>query len=218
MKNILIYGLQRSGTNFLEKLLLKNYSVNILNDNDDRKSPLQKHFRLYDDKMYIPTSEYFNDMKFIDFSEYENVLNLSNKIDGILIIYKDPYSWLLSYKNWAKKQNWPSVNYHYIEEYSRFYEKWLEFSNEDPRIVFVNYIDLLSKTDLELKKIENIFNLKLLKVRYIFGKQYNFKLVGRSKWFNNAKRNYYLNKEYLKEYDKNELELIRFKVNNKFLK
>lgn len=47
---VLHYGLQRSGTNFLETLLKRKYRIQFLNSNQDRKSPLQKHFRLYDDK------------------------------------------------------------------------------------------------------------------------------------------------------------------------
>ena len=59
MKNILQFGLQRSGTNFLSTLLMKNFRIEILN-NSDRKHPLHKHFRLYDDKSFIPDTKYQN--------------------------------------------------------------------------------------------------------------------------------------------------------------
>ncbi len=217
MKNILVYGLQRSGTNFLEKLLLKNYKIRILNNNNDEKHPLQKHFRLFNDKMFIGSSEYENEMIFKNFLEYENALNLPKKVDGILIISKDPFSWLISYKNWAKKHGWPSPKYHYIEEYNRFYGKWAEFSKEDNRILFIKYIDLLSQTDKEIGKIEKTFYLELKKQRQFFGKLINFSRVGRSKKFNQDKRNYYLNKEYLKQYDKRELELLNTKTDPKLM-
>ena len=71
MMNILIYGLQRSGTNFLESLLKTNFHVHFLNSNDSRSVPIQKHFRFYKNKKCIPTPEYLNQLEINSFHEFE---------------------------------------------------------------------------------------------------------------------------------------------------
>lgn len=85
--NLLHYGLQRSGTNFLETLLKKNYRVHFLNSNRDRSSPLQKHYRLYDNKDIIPEPQYHNDTEVENFKQFEALLEVLP--DYYLIISKD---------------------------------------------------------------------------------------------------------------------------------
>lgn len=212
MKNILHYGLQRSGTNFLETLLKKNFRIKILNYDKERDQPLQKHFRLYDDKQFMPEPQYDNDLRFENFAGYVAALNTTKKVDGIVVISKDPYSWLLSYRNWAEKCSWPSVEHHYIEEYIRFYSKWRQFAQEDDRIHFVRYIDLLSNPEKELNKIKEKLGLNLRLSRKITGKVKGVGKVSQSKGFTQDKLNYYLNKEYLNKFSKEEMELIQSKV------
>ena len=89
-KTLLHYGLQRSGTNFLESLLKKNFKVSIPNLRKEREHPLQKHFRLYDDKTKIPEPKYYNKITYENFKEFEKSLDLSKEIQGIIIISKDP--------------------------------------------------------------------------------------------------------------------------------
>ncbi|NPA68591.1 MAG: hypothetical protein GXO50_08285 [Chlorobi bacterium] len=208
MKNILHYGLQRSGTNFLETLMLKNFDINIVNGSN-RAHPLHKHFRLYDNKNLIPEPKYKNNMKFKHFSDYEKSFNINTPVHGILILSKDPYSWLISYKKWAKKCKWPEPDYNYIEEYNQFYGKWAEFSKQDNRIMFIRYIDLLDNADLILDKTETEFNLKAKQNKRIE----KVKKVKRSKFFTKSKKNYYKNSEYLSEYKQKDLEDLNSKLN-----
>ena len=108
---LLQYGLQRSGTNFLESLLKKNYRVSILNDNRIRSSPLQKHCRFYSNKEVIPEPQYRNEIVANTYEQFQNLFPTAP--DFFIVISKDPYSWYLSYQNWAEKCNWPSVGHHY---------------------------------------------------------------------------------------------------------
>ena len=153
------YGLQRSGTNFLETLLKKNFRVNIPNLRKEREHPLQKHFRLYHDKTKIPEPKYYNEYTYDHFKEFEHSLDLE-KANGIIIISKDPYSWLLSYEIWANKCSWPIPNYSYMEEYNLFLTKWREFENQTDKIIFIRYIDLLEKPEEILNQIQEKFELK----------------------------------------------------------
>lgn len=202
--NLLHYGLQRSGTNFIETLLKKKYRVQFLNSNKDRSSPLQKHFRLYDDKNIIPDPLYRNQLKIADFENYERLLEVAS--DYYLVISKDPYSWLSSYNNWAKKCNWPDVSHHYIMEYNLFYGKWLEFSQQTERIIFCRYIDLLQDADEELSRLESKMVLRK-KILYPFISS-TLDKVAQSDRFSNERRNYYLMEKYLEGYKKEDFQRI----------
>jgi hypothetical protein len=206
MKNILHYGLQRSGTNYLEALLKKNYYVETAFGDPDRNHPLHKHFRLYDNKAYIPEPKFENDLIFDSFSDYERSLGQTVQIDGIVIVSKDPYSWFISYLKWAKKNKWPKVNYHYAEEYNNFYGKWAEFQKNEPRILFVRYIDLLTDSKKELKKAEETFNLSHRPENT--DAKSTIKKVPQSRRFTDKKYKFYTEKKYLRKISKAELKRI----------
>ncbi|KQC29334.1 sulfotransferase family protein [Flagellimonas eckloniae] len=211
-KNLLHYGLQRSGTNFMETLLLKNFRINFLNSNLDRSHPIQKHFRLYDEKHLMPDPQYNNNLTYKNFQEYIDSLGSVPHIDGVIVVSKDPYSWLTSYKKWGAKCNWPKVDHHYAEEYNLFYKKWIEFSKEDSRILFVKYLDLLTAPAEQLVKIENELELKKNWISKIKGIQSSLKKVSHSSAFTSNRLDYYLNKEYLEDYTQGELDEINQKI------
>ena len=211
---LLHYGLQRSGTNFLEYLLAKKYRVEILNSNiegirPDRSSPLHKHFRLYDEKDIVPETKFRNEIKIANFNAFEELLEIIP--DYYLIISKDPYSWVLSYTDWARRSNWPEVPYHYILEYNLFYAKWLEFSRQTNRILFVRYIDLLRDPDEELNRLEKRMHLKK-KFLYILRSNVVPK-VPQSGEFSIERRSYYLGEQYLQSYKKEDLQEINDLMN-----
>lgn len=202
--NLFLYGLQRSGTNFLEALLKKNYQVRFLNSNKDRSSPLQKHCRLYKNKEIIPDPQYYNDIQVDTFEQFQALVEVTP--DFYLIISKDPYSWYLSYQSWAEKCNWPNVTHHYIEEYNLFYKMFIDFSSQSEKFVFVRYVDLLEDTDAELNAIENRIGLKKKLIsRLRLKKPTN---VSQSGVFSNGKRDYYLNEEYMKKYRSEDLQIL----------
>jgi hypothetical protein len=211
---LLHYGLQRSGTNILESLLKKKYRVQFLNKNKDglnpeRDSPLHKHFRLYDEKDIIPEPQFRNEYKIASFNDFEKLLKVLP--DYYLVISKDPYSWFISYTNWAKKCNWPPVPYHYIMEYNLFYAKWLEFSRQTNRILFVRYIDLLRDPDAELHRLELTMQLKR-KLLFPLRSSVIFK-VRQSGEFSIDRRSYYLNEQYFQSYTKEGLQEINDLIN-----
>ncbi len=61
MHHLMVYGLQRSGTNWLEKLIDLNF-VDVSRENVGyaRSLPLHKHFRLYDEMTFVPASAMSN--------------------------------------------------------------------------------------------------------------------------------------------------------------
>ena len=110
----------------------------------ERDHPLQKHFRLYDEKTKIPEPKYYNEYLYNHFEEFEHSLGLHKKVHGIVIRK------LVTVKKWANKCAWPTPNYHYIEEYNLFLNKWREFKKQTHKIIFVRYIDLLKKIILQI--------------------------------------------------------------------
>lgn len=122
------------------------------------------------------------------------------------MISKDPYSWFSSYNNWAKKCNWSDVNHHYIEEYNLFYGKFLEFSLQTNKLVFIRYVDLIADTNSVLEQLKAKMNLK----KRLFARLMlrNTDKVAQSSLFTEERRAYYINEKYLEEYSDKELQII----------
>lgn len=200
-KKLLQYGLQRSGTNFLEHLLKKKYKVKILNNNRDRTHPLQKHFRLYDEKDLIPEPQYKNEIYISNFKELE--FHIGKIPDFYLIISKDPFSWLLSYRKWAKKCKWPEVNHHYVVEYNLFYGKWLEFANQTDRVLFVRYHDLIKNANEEMSRLE--LKMRLEKKLFLSNFSNSIAKVPQSSRFTKKKIDYYRNEKFYEIFSKKEI-------------
>jgi hypothetical protein len=214
-KALLYYGLQRSGTNYLHELLTNNFKVSILNSDDDRAKPVQKHFRLYDDKNLVPEPRYQNHIIISSFQQFLDELNINEKIDGIIVISKDPYSWYLSYCKWAKICSWEKVDHHYIEEYNLFYAKWMALSKETDCIQFIRYIDLLTDKNNILAQLKSKFQLESnWSLKSIKSKILNTKFVPQSDEFTKSKNNYYVNQEYLQKFRTDEIHTINAKLDD----
>ena len=195
---LLHFGLQRSGTNYLEALFKSMYGLRFSNSNADRKSPLQKHFRLYDNKDVVPEPQYRNDIVIKSFDQFEALFVA--KPDFYIVISKDPYSWYLSYTAWAEKCRWPAPRHHYIEEYNLFYGKFLDLATQTDKIVFVRYADLLADREATLFGLEQRMGLKR-KVRRFLGAP-SLHRVPQSAEFSDQQRDYYLEKRYLTKLSK----------------
>jgi len=201
MKELLLYGLQKSGTNYIERVLKKKFRVRFLNSDRDRRNPIQKHFRPYDQKTFVPHDLYLNDVFTHTFADFEDLLK--RVPDFYLVISKDPYSWFLSYRRWGRKCEWPDVKHHYIEEYNHFYGKWMQFSQETEKVVFVRYSDLLSDSDAELGRIAERTELG---VRRFSGLSPQcISKVPQSSLFTDERRDYYTQERYLEEISPEEL-------------
>jgi hypothetical protein len=216
-KKLLHYGLQRSGTNFLESLLAKNFDIKIHSLRKERDHPLQKHFRLYDDKTKIPEAKYLNNYNFKSYIDFKKSWGLNTEINGVIVISKDPYSWLLSYEKWSKKCNWPTPSYQYIEEYNLFLNKWRVFAQQSNEILFIRYIDLLVQPEIELTKIENKFSLKRRWNIRRNGLKIALDKVKVSEKFSKEKKEFYTKKKYLNNYNKTKLENTNYFLDEKLM-
>lgn len=198
------YGLQRSGTNFLETLLKHNYKIRFLNQERDRSAPTHKHWRLYDDKSIIPEPQYHNDARVRDFAALEAMFAAAP--DGYLVTSKDPYSWYTSYLRWAKRCNWEPVPHHYIREYNLFYGKFLELAGQTDKILFVRYADMVRDPEAVLGGLEERLDLEKSWLAR-FGLRVASK-VPKSVEFTPERRAYYLEERYLDELSDGELHFL----------
>lgn len=193
---LLHYGLQRSGTNFLETTLRKNFRVEFLNSNRRRSAPVHKHVRFYGNKNLIPEPQYKNELNVTSFEDFESLFSPAPEL--YLVISKDPYSWFLSYRKWADKCGWPEVDHHYAEEYDAFYGFFRELARETEKIVFVRYSDLLTDAEATLNGLAGIGHMPRRKLSKWSG--FNIpKTVSQSGAFDSDKLRYYTEREFLKQ-------------------
>ncbi len=210
-KNALIYGMQRTGTNYTKQLIQKNFTNIAFPSNDiSRCLPTHKHFRLQDEKWLAPEMKFYNSFYYHDFKSFKDHVEqlLNQTIDYFFITIKDPYSWYISYRKHAKKNNYiyyrKEFNSQYIIDYNLFYKKWHEFSKQAPRqVIIIRYEDLISDLASTLDNISQQLNLEKASSSYR-----NLEKVPMSHKFSEKKENYYKNKDYLKNLTKNERYII----------
>ena len=211
-KTFLIYGLQRSGTNWLEYLVEENFpEVQRENIAYARSLPVHKHFRPYDEMYYVPEPKYLNNFSYPHFSDFDQHVQriIGREPHAYLVITKEPYSWYISYCNLAKKTGWKSymkkwINNHYLVDYSLFCRKWLAFAKEAPeKVLMLRYEDFLANFQQELQKIADHFGL-----RVPAGGFQNLKKVPMSKKFTESRKTYYMEKQFLDRFSDEELLVI----------
>lgn len=208
----LLYGMQRTGSNYLQQVLLQNFKdLRFYNNAYARCLPSHKHFRLYDEKAIIPDPRFYNSFTYSRFEEFkEHAGKVSEREIRIFIVcIKDPYSWYLSYKKHARKNKFTyfkrSLNSHYLIDYNLFYRKWLDFSMEAPDEVLVfKYEDLIEDLEGSLLRIGKKFNLERSTEEIV-----NPAKVNMNRAFTTARSVYYKEKKYLDLISEQEKSVIR---------
>mgnify|MGYP000574649895 CR=1 FL=1 len=199
--NMMIYGLQRAGTNYTEAVILENFKdVRFLNEHFPDCLPTQKHFRLYDEKFIIPSLQFQNNFHFPSFKQFdEKVEELTQQKDlKYVVVVKNPYAWYQSFMRLANRTKHITyrkkhINGHFVIDWNLFHSKWLSFFNECPeKIELVKYEDLVKDFDGTMKALENKFGLKSIHPEY-----FNPKSVGMSRKFTKKRNTYYKGKAYL---------------------
>ncbi len=204
---VFVYGLQRTGTNYMEDLLEKNFAdIYHANDGYSRSLPTHKHFRLYDEKWIVPQMKYLNNFYYKNFSDFDHHVSEISKVnDSIMIVMvKDPYAWYQSYLLHARRNGYVCykkfVNQHFIIDYNRYYTKWLDFRDEAPdRVMVIRYEDLIARREEILETVKQRFALKMLHDAY-----QNVEKVAMSRKWSAKRLDYYKNKSYVKMLNKEE--------------
>jgi hypothetical protein len=210
-KRILMYGLQRSGTNYMETLMQLNYPDAKFLNGIVRSEITHKHFRLYPEKAIIPEPQFANTLQVGDLRTFESHLPFPSP-DLYIIVSKDPFSWLISYQKWSRKNNWPHHEHHYISEYVLFYGMWKQFALTSDKIIFVRYDDLLIEPKITLDKVATLLNWPLREHMHTTNKVYA------SRRFSSDKKQAHLSGEHLKSIPSDELHTINALLPDELLK
>ena len=212
-----LYGLQRSGTNLIQKFIKTNFNISFMN-NGDRQSPYHKHFRIYDDKDIIPQTDQKNQYKnqyiIHSLKELDKLLGDLNHTNRYIIVYKNIFSWLPSIEKWAKRCKWKTNSkMEFVEDYLNFIKKWCSIKND--RVFFIKYEDYLNMSYVN-NSLVNKLSVFLNKKQKNF--IYSFEEVNCSDKFTISQKKYYINHEYMSLYSKEELEKIKNNLIYKELK
>ncbi|MCS3670578.1 hypothetical protein GGQ21_001226 [Salinibacter ruber] len=193
---IMLYGLQRSGTNFVQDTIERNLRVWNKNIDHPRNNPSHKHYRPYSEECF-PTSQYVTRNEPSNLKNLESIFN-HEPPDYYVVVSKSPYSWLLSYEKWGRKCDWPDPDHHYITEWNLFYGKWLEWGKSSRKVVFVRYVDMLQDPKGEVERLQQRMGLTRRWISYI--QRFTPGSVEQSPDFDASRRRYYLEHEYLNQY------------------
>jgi len=160
-KNIKIYGIERSGTNFLEVLLKKNANVQVFTNTFG-----WKHGKI------VPTEQWLSNphtKKGINIGKAKQVKELY-----FVCLIKNPYTWQQSIERWKKDKD-----YDFRAEYKRYNELYLHYWNcvQNPpkgykKGVICRYEDLLTKPKRKIISIFNRFDIPYYDDFYIPDKVY----------------------------------------------
>lgn len=163
----LLYGLQRSGTNIVRKVLIDN-KINIINPMDlPPNSIYNRHFRFRENQ--IPTkslSEYFIQTEKLKDNFDINSLLLASKYK-FLIVIREPEEWLSSICSWSSKNKWFELNKRdeaalLLDDYIKYYNFWLNYSLEPKS----NIKFIIFKRDSWDINLEKLFNIHVNKKTY----------------------------------------------------
>ena len=157
-----LYGLQRSGTNLIQKFLETNFNISFMNK-EGKQSPYHKHFRIYDDKDIIPQTDKNNQFKnqyiINSLKELDKLLGDLNHTNRYIIVYKNIFSWLPSIEKWARGCKWKTNSkMEFVEDYLNFIKKWCSIKNY--RVFFIKYEDFLNMSDSLVNKLSIFLNKK----------------------------------------------------------
>ena len=214
-----LYGHKRSGTNVIDSYLKNNFNLGKMSAKIDPKnwnkdSILWKHCRIdlvnENGKLLINS---VNDLDRITFEEY----NKNNKKNIIvndyktkyIVVYKDIFSWLPSICRWSRACKWKKKNkLYFVDDYFNYMYKWYLLQNDNiDKILFINYEEFFKYgEDINsefVKKIERFTNFKIEKPLVVRNK------VECSGKFDNKKINYYKKQLYMKEYNNEEIKIIK---------
>lgn len=130
-KEIKIYGLKRTGTNYIKALIEKNFDATI----DDNKGGW-KH------GPYIKNE-------------------LQYKETDVIVMIKDPVAWLDSLRRYLKSQWSPDFFMkHYIWEYNTMYMHWINIKLDSHKLIVIKYENLAYNTEDTLHMIAERLDLR----------------------------------------------------------
>jgi hypothetical protein len=210
MKFIKIYGLQRTGTNYVEWLIRENFcNVHVFKEGNvlgwkHGEPPKQIDWTGKNWDCQPVKKEIIESYK-------KSILGLEKEInknfyeDNIIYIIctRNPYSWL--YKN---------VNLKDIKTWNEKNKIWLNFYFSKKNAFIINHYDVIKNYNFFLEKLSKKYGL----IKNKKNKNINLKLEPRLKISKKIfDKNFYQKKDYMKIIKKNDKILIKKNINKKLI-
>lgn len=165
------HGIQRSGTNYLNTILMRS-GVNVINKYDPKRSdPRHKHCRWFSkkDRIYLD-EQYCNNFHAETVEELNNICGYK-KGTRHLVIYRNPKIWLNGIYRWAIRSGWIDENCKEDElifflkgaylEWKEYYGWWLSISEKNPKqVIIVSHERLVAADKYTLENIESFLEMK----------------------------------------------------------
>ena len=136
MKLLKVYGCPRSGTNFLDFLIKKNFKCDLLQDSSNAGHAKEKSLR-----SSVGTNS-------VNVVWKHGVIYKKKKVNNIFIS-KDPYSWIISYYNFCSKFGKTFMFMHNAYKQSKKIIDFIDFEKEMP-VIENNTIILKNITPIEM--------------------------------------------------------------------
>ncbi|MEM7367495.1 MAG: sulfotransferase domain-containing protein [Bacteroidota bacterium] len=209
MKHLLLYGLQRSGTSYVQTLLPANFDIKLEIDTYTYSLPIHKHFRPYAKPWFFPHLNLLHNFSYASFSEFDAHCQRLTHIEDLkyIVVAKEPYSWYLSFYRFANRESIfyrmkkKYIHHMYVLDYSQYFKKWLEFRDACPeKVMIVNYESFLEDFEGAMDEMKDKLGLTKTQDTY-----QNFSKVGMSKKFTKEKKDMYLKGESYKTFRDEEL-------------
>jgi len=213
MKIVKIYGLRRTGTNYLQWLLTNNFDrLVVLTDFPKWKHGLPVDFTVNNVKSAIDknllTDRDYKLSSDLSVLPHFNHSYTQEAVRHILCV-KDPYSWYLSICKWKNIEPFPltkdKLEQFFLWNYmGREYRKFVCYPISS-RVLIVRYEKLLSDLYHVLRSFEYVLDLECPKTDYYIDNEHN---VYDDKPFG-KRRHFYVSKKYLDFYSREDFDRIK---------
>ena len=133
---VYLFGLERSGTNFIEQYLAINFQVRL------KPNPQHKHFRIFNNKNLIFPACFKNSHIINSVFDLDKLLNDASHTNRYIVIYKNPFSWLPSIERfYCASKATPAARKNFLDQYIAYRKKWQSIRNA--RVLLINYEELI---------------------------------------------------------------------------
>jgi len=204
MKPVKIHGLMRSGTNFLEFLILRNFGVSpLVNEPVWKHGPINKDLKA---NTIIIFKEPFSWLYSIyNYSNTNNLFPASKGFD-----FKKFIRSKFIFQERSKIPQFEESNP--ILLWNKMHKSWLHSDTAGEKI-FIKYNSLMLQTEDVLKKVAEKFNMKLKSHSIVFPSDiismYNVMKIGQVNRIQYRDEKFYSEKKYMKYFDEDDKKFVK---------
>jgi hypothetical protein len=211
MEKIKIHGLMRSGTNFLEFLITKNFGIQpLVNEFAWKHGGIREDLEA--DTVIIYKNIYSWLVSIYNYALRTNFFKINKNITFSEFVHRE----FIFNENRMNIREENSIAF-----YNKSYKSWFDTKTKGKKI-FISYELLLDKTEEQMNKLAVALNKKIIHDNLIYPEKNilpdNCKKIKGVGDFKYSKKKYYKNKEYMQMYSKIDLNFVNKNLDQEFIK